>query len=211
MKSAISNRSVVIGNLIQRRGAADGGARSRAYRSGARVGWACLSWLLVACTAEPGQGNVLDGVSTTKAQDVPETLENAAPTFTFRNEKSDLCMGVDHASTDPGANLKQFTCDGAANQRWEKLNAGVDKDYWRNKKSKLCIGVDDGSTDSGANIRQFRCDTRDNQVWTYDNDSGSLKNLNSGLCIGVDGASTADGAQLKQFECDGRDNQGWSR
>lgn len=34
------------------------------------------------------------------------------------NEKSELCVGVNHSSTADGAQLKQFPCDGRLNQFW---------------------------------------------------------------------------------------------
>lgn len=189
------------------------GVRARVHGRRGYVGIACgcLSCWLFACTNDSGQDEGQDDVPAAEERDGPETLAEDLPTFSFRNKKSEMCIGVDRASKEPGANMQQFPCDNAANQSWEQLNAGVDKDYWRNKRSMLCMGVDNGSTSSGANIQQFDCDTRDNQVWIYDRGTASLKNLNSGLCIGVDNASETEGAQLKQFECDNSANQSWSR
>jgi hypothetical protein len=39
-------------------------------------------------------------------------------TIRFRNANSNLCMGVDGASTANGAQIKQFACDTRQNQRW---------------------------------------------------------------------------------------------
>jgi hypothetical protein len=171
----------------------------------------CLSCWLIACTNNSGQDEGPDDATTAEEREGPETLAEDPPTFSFRNKKSEKCIGVDQASEVPEANIQQFPCDSAANQSWEQLNAGVDKDYWRNKNSMLCMGVDNGSTNSGASIQQFRCDARDNQAWIYDRGTGGLKNVNSGLCIGVDGASEAEGTQLMQFDCDNSANQTWSR
>jgi hypothetical protein len=139
--------------------------------------------------------------------------------FVFRNENSKLCLGVDRASTEPGAQLKQFECDCSANQQWI-----VDDDRivisghqaLVNVKSQLCTGVDGGSSEPDASIMQFACDQRPNQQWALEDEGPNelgeptirFKNA-SGLCMGVDGASTASDVQVKQFPCDGRINQRW--
>jgi len=40
------------------------------------------------------------------------------PVLTFQNVNSNMCLGVDGASTANGAQLKQFPCDGTLNQEW---------------------------------------------------------------------------------------------
>jgi hypothetical protein len=132
----------------------------------------------------------------------------------FKNVKSGLCLGVDHASTAEGARLKQFRCDNSRNQSWrtgtEPDSPGV---IFANLKSNLCMGVDRASTDPDAIIGQYYCEGRQpEQKWITaggDGDAIRIMNYNSRLCIGVDRASTAGGAQLKQFKCDNRPNQKW--
>lgn len=51
----------------------------------------------------------------------------------LRHGKADICIGVDHASKKPGADLKQFPCDGSLNQRWTRNLV--------NKKSELRAGA----------------------------------------------------------------------
>jgi len=136
--------------------------------------------------------------------------------LTFKDFKSKLCIGVDHASTANGALVKQFNCDGAPNQRWRTVRAGAIHRF-KNVKSGLCIGVDGASVNPGANIGQYNCSaglpTDNNQGWTIqknpDEPAWNLHNAKSDRCIGVDHASTANGAQLKQFDCDHKQNQEW--
>jgi hypothetical protein len=82
------------------------------------------------------------------------------------------CVGVDHASTAPGANIAQFNCESNPqepnNQLWLLVNERI-----INNKSGKCIGVDHASTAIGAQLKQFDCDSLDplppgqksNQVW----------------------------------------------
>jgi glucosylceramidase len=149
----------------------------------------------------------------------PQALE-AAEFFVFRNENSKRCMGVDRASTDPGARIQQFDCDCTANQQWRLDTEHVviaDHLALVNGKSQLCIGVDGASTSAGANLSQFGCDQRANQQWAYEelgeNALGEMtirfRNAKSKLCMGIGGGSQANGAQVQQFECDTRQNQRW--
>jgi hypothetical protein len=85
------------------------------------------------------------------------------------NANSELCMGVDRGSGDPGAEIRQFPCDGAVNQKWvpkdgPQLPDGTPTFSWKNHDG-LCIGVDGASLDNGAQLMQFPCDGRGNQLW----------------------------------------------
>jgi hypothetical protein len=68
-------------------------------------------------------------------------------------------MGVDGASTRPGANIGQYNCGKAApNQSW--VLPSDTEDLMRNmtnSKSKLCIGVDHANTANGVQLKQFAC------------------------------------------------------
>lgn len=45
----------------------------------------------------------------------------ANPIVVLHNANSSLCIGIDRASTANGAQLKQFRCDGAINQKWRMI------------------------------------------------------------------------------------------
>ena len=66
--------------------------------------------------------------------------------------KSKKCIGVDGASTKLGADIRQFGCDGSANQTWKPL---VDQNLvrFRNVKSRYCLGVHS----SERMLKQFEC------------------------------------------------------
>jgi hypothetical protein len=127
---------------------------------------------------------------------------------TITNIKSGHCMGVDRASMDNGALVKQFKCDGRPNQRWRVQNFGT-YNKLVNVKSRKCMGVDGASKKHGANIGQYNCGHAPNQAWILFSDGpnspplqGTLGNVKSERCIGVNEASRDHGAQLRQFKCD---------
>jgi len=169
---------------------------------------ASLSCCLTSCAADYGEPDTDDSV------EVDELSQGLAldEVVSFKNLNSQRCIGVDGASTEHGALVKQFTCDGALNQSW-RAEGGLEL---VNVKSDKCMGVDGGSRNHGANIGQYNCDGAVNQNWIWSPVDGSpdivrLVNENSFSvrCIGVDGGSGDNGAQLKQFRCDSSANQIW--
>ena len=174
------------------------------------IRWAFLSCSLMSCALDNEESD------TGGAGEVAEQSQAlaAGTVVTFKNFKSGLCMGVDHASTANGALVKQFGCDNTSNQRWS-VQSSSNLNVFTNGKSGLCMGVDGASVSAGANIGQFNCGNfAPNQSWVVFQGSSSIQfnliNNKSGLCIGVDGGSTASGAQLKQFSCNfAAPNQNW--
>jgi hypothetical protein len=104
-------------------------------------------------------------------EDVAEPIDPETGSL-FRplvNDKSELCMGVDNGSTSPGADIRQFQCDGTLNQKWvpkpgARLQDGTPTFSFKNHDG-LCIGVDGASMANGAQLKQFPCDGRANQRW----------------------------------------------
>ena len=167
---------------------------------------ATVAWALVACSGPEDVDNDESVEGTSQAL-------QAGTVLTFKNHKSNRCIGVDGASTANGALIKQFSCDNAPNQKWRVQRNGAQHTFI-NFKSGLCMGVDHASVSPGANIAQFNCgNNAPNQSWVLASDAfapWNIDNVKSGLCIGVDGASTGNGAQLKQFGCDlAAANQEW--
>ena len=50
--------------------------------------------------------------------------QNSDGTWQLKNVASGLCMDVRHASGSAGAAVIQWTCTGAANQRWRVVSRG---------------------------------------------------------------------------------------
>ena len=138
------------------------------------------------------------------------------PTLTYyrvTNRNSAKVMDVIGASTANSAEVKQWTWNGGANQKWSFPD--TDSGYFRvvDQNSGKCLDVAGASTADGANIIQYTCGTGTNQQWRMQA-VGSYFQLvarHSGKCLDVTGAGTADGVDIEQYTCGGGTNQQWSR
>jgi hypothetical protein len=82
-------------------------------------------------------------------------------------ENQTLCLGVDHGSDDPGADVRLFPCDNKPNQRWKFEQLGKHyriKNRSSDPRNQLCLGVDDGST-ARAQLKQGKCSSATDQQW----------------------------------------------
>ncbi|WPB74146.1 RICIN domain-containing protein [Archangium violaceum] len=105
------------------------------------------------------------------------------------SSSTDFCIGVDQASTDEHARLKQFRCDGKPNQQWSAKRVKQNALNFINKKSELCMGVEDARTDAGAPIRQYECDGSENQKWMFaacPSGARCMMNKKSELCVATE-------------------------
>ena len=97
----------------------------------------------------------------------PTTAEHGETGYvTIKNWKSQKCMGVNHGSPVPGADIRQFKCDNRANQKW-KLNTVTRGDHTAlslQNYDRLCIGVD-GPLREGAPLKQEPCNAQPDQDW----------------------------------------------
>ena len=125
------------------------------------------------------------------------------------------CIGVSGGSLNNGAHLKQFDCDGRANQRFTFQPLGGNVYTIRPTHSGKCMAVEGRSTANGAHIIQTTCTTSDTaQQFRILNDklqagiSGAqIASVLSNRCLDVFGASNASGALLTQFDCGTQLNQ----
>ncbi len=139
----------------------------------------------------------------------------------FLDGKSNLCIGVDGASTGNDASLMQFFCDTRKHteddQYWQLDALGDGFFHIVNGKSGRCIGVDGASIAPGARVAQYGCmasrATDSNQAWKFTaNGDGKFRIVNgkSGKCIGVHFGSVDHAAVLLQGNCSGSADQGWN-
>ncbi|WP_244870836.1 RICIN domain-containing protein [Catellatospora sp. IY07-71] len=163
------------------------------------------SWTGLSSVACPGcrHGTVLPVAS----------LPQAAPVYRITNRNSGKVMDVVSASTANSAEIKQWTWNGGANQKWQFQDAGGG--YYRvvSQVSGKCLDVASASTADGANIIQYTCGSGTNQQWQWVA-TGSyfqLRARHSGKCLDVVGSSTADGADIQQYTCGSGTNQHWTR
>ncbi|MEH1098313.1 RICIN domain-containing protein [Micromonospora sp. CPCC 205561] len=137
----------------------------------------------------------------------------APPYYRITNRNSGKVVDVlDMAVTD-NAEIRQWSWNGGANQKWEFRDAGGG--YFRivNQHSGRCLDVADASTANNANVIQYSCGGGTNQQWQWVA-SGShhqLRARHSGKCLDVVSGGTADGTDITQYTCGGGANQQWTR
>jgi hypothetical protein len=151
-------------------------------------------------------------LSTTDIAGAVRLLTNThpQPTFTLRPVHSGLCLDVASASRAPQAAVNQFTCHGAANQRWHFWSVpGTSNILVLNDWSGQCLDIPNGSTASGTQLQQYPCHGFGAQQFQRVpvGTDFALRNAVSGLCLDVPDASTASGRRLQQFPCHYRANQ----
>ncbi|NEA20535.1 RICIN domain-containing protein [Streptomyces halstedii] len=120
-------------------------------------------------------------------------------------------MTVHGASTAKGAAVDQYTCVGAANQRWKLLyTSQYGLAYLINEKSGKCLDVQGGGKSNGTKIIQWDCNSRKNQIFHARNLTGymALKPYHAASkCLDVPGASRQNNTRLVLWSCNNRDNQ----
>jgi ricin-type beta-trefoil lectin protein/glycosyl hydrolase family 43 len=135
-------------------------------------------------------------------------------TVTLTARHSGKCLDVTSGSTANGTAVKQFTCNGAANQRWQPVDAGGGFVRLLAGHSGKCLDVTSGSTADRATVNQFSCNGGTNQQFQLQDAGGGFVRIvarHSGKCLDVSGGATTDGAALIQFTCSGGTNQQFMR
>ncbi|GAA4600907.1 hypothetical protein BJY16_003697 [Actinoplanes octamycinicus] len=133
--------------------------------------------------------------------------------YRVTSRNSGKVMDLVGSSIADGAEVKQYTWNGGANQKWSFEDLG--NGYLRvvDQYSGKCLDVASASTADGANIIQYTCGGGTNQQWSWVAAGGyhTLVARHSGKCLDVVGAGTADGADISQYTCNGGANQQWTR
>jgi hypothetical protein len=123
-------------------------------------------------------------------------------------------MDVINASTANNAEIKTWTWNGGANQKWTFQDAGGG--YYRivNSNSGRCLNVASSSTADGANVIQYSCGGGTNEQFQMVTVGSyfQLRARHSGKCLDVVGSGTGDGTDISQYPCNSSaTNQQWSR
>lgn len=125
---------------------------------------------------------------------------------------SGKCLDVAGYSGATTANIQQYECNDADNQKWMLTPKGDDYYELRAKHSGKCMDVAGYDTGNMANIFQYDCNGADNQKWKLISKSTSYYQLqakHSGRCADVQGGSGDSGANILQYDCHDGDNQKW--
>jgi len=137
-----------------------------------------------------------------------------AGTVTLTARNSGKCLDVTGASTANNTAVKQFTCNGGGNQRWQPVDAGGGFVRLLAGHSGKCLDVADASTADHAAVIQFACNAGPNQQFQLQDAGGGLVRIvarHSGKCLDIANGATTDGTPLIQFTCGGATNQQFSR
>ncbi|MER7141068.1 family 43 glycosylhydrolase [Streptomyces sp. NPDC000341] len=141
-------------------------------------------------------------LGTTLAGPSGETAATPAA-YTVVSRATGKCLDVSGASTADGADVRQWTCDGSAKQRWRVEDRGDDTSRLVNVSSGKVLDTADCSAADGADLRQwtwldntcqrFRLVTTGAGGWVR------IVNQATGKVADVADCSTADGADVRQW------------
>ncbi|MFT7837862.1 family 43 glycosylhydrolase [Saccharothrix sp. BKS2] len=128
-----------------------------------------------------------------------------------RNQHSGLCLDDYEFGTAPGAEVRQWTCNGATVQDWYLAPTGDGYHTLTNGHSGLCLDNKDWGTAAGSVVQQWTCNGLAVQQWRLTTTSGTttLVNRYSGLCLDDYDFATEPGAEVRQWTCTGQANQRW--
>ena len=160
--------------------------------SAAPLNWAEGQYLRLAQSIDAGYN--LDTPSVVKAK-----YRGAGPILGVAGK----CLDDAGASTDDGAAIQVFACNGTAAQSW----AWNSEDGTLRALSK-CLDVTGGATASGTPLQLWDCNGTGAQEWRWRQQT-RLVNPQSGRCLNVAGGSVADGERLQISDCDDTAGQVW--
>ncbi|BCJ45885.1 carbohydrate-binding protein [Actinoplanes ianthinogenes] len=133
--------------------------------------------------------------------------------YRVTSRASGKAMDLVGSSIADGAEVKQYTWNGGANQKWSFEDLGNGYVRVVNQYSGKCLDVASASAADGANVIQYTCGSGTNQQWSWvvSGGYGTLVARHSGKCLDVVGSGTADGVDIHQYTCNGGANQQWTR
>jgi GH43 family beta-xylosidase len=130
----------------------------------------------------------------------------------IRNRHSGLCLDDYNFGTEPGAEVRQWTCNGQAVQDWYLGDLGNGYHAIGNIYSNLCLDDYEFGTEPGAEVRQWTCNGQNVQQWQVVDAGGGYVNLvnrHSGLCLDNYNWGTAAGSEVRQWTCLNNAAQQW--
>jgi hypothetical protein len=174
-------------------------ASRRVVRMGIRA--TALRFLSIVATASVVTG----GVSAGALAD-----ERAAPTQSDASFVTfvDKCFDVRGGSTGNSANLIQYTCSGAANQKFDIVPTSDGRVEIRTFAGK-CLDVRGASTSNSTEIIQYTCSGAVNQKFWVDSIGNNQVRIRTfaDKCLDVQGGSGGNSAKIIQYSCTGDYNQ----
>jgi hypothetical protein len=136
--------------------------------------------------------------------------------FSIAARHSGKCLNVAGASNANNANVQQYECVGAANERWFLEPDSTFNPSWyyiKSLNSGKCLDIAGGALGNNGNAQQYDCTGVDNERWRIQPTPSAgefyIRNVRSGRCLTVADASLSNNANVDQFDCVGGLNQKW--
>lgn len=152
------------------------------------------------------------GVPVSTSTVLPGPSGESATTVRIRNRHSDLCLDDYEWATTPGAEVRQWTCNGAAVQDWYLTPAADGYYQISNRHSGLCLDDRDWATEPGSPVQQWTCNGLAVQQWrvtAVGDGYSTLTNRHSGLCLDNYNFGTEPGSEVRQWTCLNNAAQQW--
>lgn len=111
------------------------------------------------------------------------------------------CLDVNGGSTEDGAVVQLYTCNGTPAQRWTLSDNQIIGPGGK------CLDVTDNMNADGAKLQLWSCSGGANQQWTLQD--GQIVGL-GGRCVDVTDNSSADRTPAQIWSCSGAANQKWA-
>ncbi|MBF4462593.1 MULTISPECIES: RICIN domain-containing protein [unclassified Rathayibacter] len=146
------------------------------------------------------------------AQAAPVAPVGTGTAQEIRNAHSSMCLDDYGFNTQPGAEVRQWSCTEASNQRWSVRDLGTGYAEIKNTLSNLCLDDYNFATNPGAEVRQWTCWGGDVQQWQITDVGGGqseIRNRYSNLCLENKDSAQVDGGFVQQNTCDSSKIQRW--
>lgn len=139
--------------------------------------------------------------------------EIAAGSYSITSKNSGKVLDVSGCSSSVGANVQQWSWNGANCQRWT-VSATADGFYEiTSNESGLALDVNGCLSVNGQNVQQWTSTGANCQRWGFEEvETGYYRivSKNGGKVLDVAGCSTVDGANVQQYQWLGGDCQRWA-
>ncbi|MFC5902971.1 ThuA domain-containing protein [Streptomyces zhihengii] len=149
-----------------------------------------------------GLQNHGDG-DTVSFRDVRLRATGAPPVSSAVTGVNGKCLDVAGGSGVEGAQVRLWSCNGTAAQRWEVPGDGSVRALGG------CLDVSGGGSADGTKVQWWTCNGTGAQRWAAQPD-GSLRNPQSGKCLDAEGSTWNDGTRVHLWTCHTGPNQRWT-
>jgi hypothetical protein len=126
------------------------------------------------------------------------------------SEVSDKCIDVADASTESGAKVQSWRCNGRTHQRWDLIPKLGGNHQVVSRASGKCLSIARNDVDDGVKVTQRKCSSSDLwRITPLDQYSFTLHSTQSGKCLDLLDHGQENGTDIVQWWCHGGSNQLW--